>query len=286
PEMYRERYSNFETLSPMWNAIETKGKQVYEWDEQSTYIRNPPFFKNMTKETQPINQIENARVLVKVGDSVTTDHISPAGAISSGSPAGDYLVSHGFEQKEFNSYGSRRGNDLVMVRGTFANIRLRNQLVPGTEGGYTMHLPSGKQMSIFEAAELYKENNIPLIVLAGKEYGTGSSRDWAAKGTFLLGVKAVVASSYERIHRSNLLGMGILPLQFEDGQSPDTIGLTGEETFSIKGLSDELKPMQQLILSTGDREIPVKCRLDTPVEIEYYKNGGILHTVLRGFLNQ
>ncbi|NQU64180.1 MAG: aconitate hydratase AcnA, partial [SAR324 cluster bacterium] len=284
PEMYIERYSHFETLSPMWNAIETKGGEVYQWDEASTYIKNPPFFKNMVSDLVSLSPITGAQVLVKVGDSVTTDHISPAGAIMPDSPAGDYLESHGFGVKDFNSYGSRRGNDQIMVRGTFANIRLRNQLAPGTEGGYTRHFPDGKEMSIYEAAELYRAENVPLIVLAGKEYGTGSSRDWAAKGTFLLGIKAVVAASYERIHRSNLLGMGVLPLQFKDGQSPESLKLNGEEVYSIMGLSDDLKPMQELILLADGLEIPVVSRLDTPVEIQYYKNGGILHTVLRNFL--
>ena len=286
PEMYNERYSNFETLSPMWNAIETKGGEVYQWDEDSTYIKNPPFFKKMVPDLIPLSPITGAHVLVKVGDSVTTDHISPAGAIMADSPAGDYLKSHGFGVKDFNSYGSRRGNDQVMERGTFANIRLRNQLVPGVEGGYTRHFPDGKEMSVFEAAELYKADDVPLIILAGKEYGTGSSRDWAAKGTFLLGVKAVVAASYERIHRSNLLGMGVLPLQFKDGASAESLKLNGEEVYSVIGLSDDLQPMQELILLADGLEIPVVSRLDTPVEIQYYKNGGILHTVLRNFLKE
>jgi len=286
PEMYSERYSNFETLSPMWNAIESKGDEVYQWDEASTYIKNPPFFKKMVPDLPALAPITGAHVLVKVGDSVTTDHISPAGAIMADSPAGDYLREHGFGVADFNSYGSRRGNDQVMERGTFANIRLRNQLVPGVEGGYTRHFPDGKEMSVFEAAELYKADNVPLIVLAGKEYGTGSSRDWAAKGTFLLGIRAVVAASYERIHRSNLLGMGVLPLQFKDGASADSLGLNGEEVYSIIGLSDDIQPMQELTLLADGQEIPVVSRLDTPVEIQYYKNGGILHTVLRNFLKE
>ena len=282
--MYLKRYSNFETLSPLWNEIPTKGDEVYEWDESSTYIRNPPFFLNMSKALKPIRDIVNARVLVKVGDSVTTDHISPAGAIAKDSPTAAYLLEHEIQQADFNSYGSRRGNDQVMVRGTFANIRLRNQLAPGTEGGITTYLPTGEQMSIFEASEKYKISQIPLIVLAGREYGTGSSRDWAAKGTYLLGVKAVIASSYERIHRSNLLGMGVLPLQFKDGNSPDSLELTGKESYSILGLSAPIKPGQELTLKADDQDIPVVLRLDTPVEIEYYQNGGILHTVLRNFI--
>jgi len=286
PEMYLERYSNFETLSPLWNDIPTRGDEVYAWDDASTYIRNPPFFLNMSEGLEPIRDITGARALVKVGDSVTTDHISPAGAIAKNSPAAGYLLGHGIQPADFNSYGSRRGNDQVMVRGTFANIRLRNQLAPGTEGGITTYLPTGEQMSIFEASEKYNASGTPLIVLAGREYGTGSSRDWAAKGTYLLGVKAVIASSYERIHRSNLLGMGVLPLQFKDGNSPESLNLTGKESYAILGLSDQIKPGQALTLKADDRDIPVVLRLDTPVEIEYYKNGGILHTVLRNFIRQ
>lgn len=284
PEMYRKRYDDLDSLSPRWSAIESAGDAVYNWDETSTYIKNPPFFSNLSQDVQAIQPIEGARVLVKVGDSVTTDHISPAGAIADVSPAGDYLRAHKVGLEDFNSYGSRRGNDQIMVRGTFANIRLRNLLVPGVEGGETIHLPTDQQMSIYAAAELYKKDNTPLIVLAGKEYGTGSSRDWAAKGTTLLGIKAVIAASYERIHRSNLLGMGVLPLQFKNGASPESLGLTGKETYSILGLTEDMKPMQELILKADDQEIPVISRLDTPVEIEYYKNGGILHTVLRKFL--
>lgn len=286
PDMYKERYSNYETVSPIWNAIETKTQTVYDWDESSTYIRNPPFFQNMKKEVEPLSDIVDAKALVKVGDSVTTDHISPAGAIAKGSPAAQYLEEKGIQAADYNSYGSRRGNDEVMVRGTFGNIRLRNQLAPGTEGGITTYFPSGEQMTIYEAARKYRSDGTPLIVLAGTEYGTGSSRDWAAKGTYLLGIKAVIAASYERIHRSNLLGMGVLPLQFKDGASPDSLDLTGKETFSIRGLGDDIKPGQDVTLKADDKEIPVTVRLDTPVEIEYYKNGGILHTVLRNFLKE
>ena len=286
PDMYLQRYSNFETLSPLWNEIPTKGDEVYEWDESSTYIRNPPFFLNMSKELKPDSDIVDAKVLVKVGDSVTTDHISPAGAIAQNTPAAAYLLDHKITPADFNSYGSRRGNDQVMVRGTFANIRLRNQLAPGTEGGITTYLPTGEQMSIFDASRKYKDSATPLIVLAGKEYGTGSSRDWAAKGTYLLGVKAVIATSYERIHRSNLLGMGVLPLQFKDGSSPESLNLTGKESYSILGLSDGIKPGMALTLKADDQQIPVLLRLDTPVEIEYYRNGGILHTVLRNFIKE
>jgi aconitate hydratase len=285
PSMYLERYQNSDQLSPLWNAIPAKGSEVYAWNLASTYIRNPPFFSGMSRAVTPIQEIKGARALLKLGDSVTTDHISPAGAIPEQSPAGDYLRANGVVYTDFNSYGSRRGNDQVMVRGTFGNVRIRNQLVPGVEGGETLHLTSGRRMSVYEAAEAYRAENTPLIVLAGKEYGAGSSRDWAAKGTYLLGIRAVVAASYERIHRSNLLGMGVLPLQFENGETPESLGLTGHETYTILGLSDQLQPKQKLTLQADDRRIPVVSRLDTPVEIDYYRNGGILHTVLRGFLN-
>ncbi|HBS07037.1 MAG TPA: aconitate hydratase, partial [Leptospiraceae bacterium] len=239
---------------------------------------------DMPLDVPSLTDIKGARCLVKVADSVTTDHISPAGAIAKDSPAGKYLLDNNVEVKEFNSYGSRRGNDRVMTRGTFANIRLRNQMAPGTEGGITRLIPEGKQMSIYEASLEYKKRDTPLIVLAGAEYGTGSSRDWAAKGTFLLGVRAVIATSFERIHRSNLVGMGVLPLIFKDGQTHESLGLTGEETFEILGLSDDLKPRQELKVKADDKEFTVICRLDNPVEIDYYKNGGILQTVLRSFV--
>jgi aconitate hydratase len=225
-------------------------------------------------------------VLLKLGDSVTTDHISPAGSFTPDTPAGKFLVDRGVAVKDFNSYGSRRGNDRVMTRGTFANVRIRNQIAPGTEGGFTKYFPTGEVTTVYEAAMEYKATNTPLVVLAGAEYGTGSSRDWAAKGTFLLGVKAVVAASFERIHRSNLVGMGVLPLQFKNGETHESLGLTGEETYSVLGLSDEMQPMQDVILKVNDREIPVLCRLDNKVEIEYYRNGGILHTVLRNFMRE
>jgi aconitate hydratase len=224
--------------------------------------------------------------LLKLGDSVTTDHISPAGSFKPDTPAGKFLVDRGVAVKDFNSYGSRRGNDRVMTRGTFANVRIRNQIAPGTEGGFTKYFPTGEVTTVYEAAMEYKATNTPLVVLAGAEYGTGSSRDWAAKGTFLLGVKAVVAASFERIHRSNLVGMGVLPLQFKNGETHESLGLTGEETYSVLGLSDEMQPMQDVILKVNDREIPVLCRLDNKVEIEYYRNGGILHTVLRNFMRE
>ena len=285
-DMYKKEYKDTSESSPMWNAIEAPTGKVYEWNDSSTYIQNPPFFREMGLDSVSLQDITGARVLAKLGDSVTTDHISPAGAFSAETPAGKYLLEQGTDKNDFNSYGSRRGNDQIMTRGTFGNVRLRNELVPGTEGWFTKLMPSGEVTTIYEAALKYKESRTPLIVLAGTEYGTGSSRDWAAKGTLLLGVKAVVAASFERIHRSNLVGMGVLPLQFEDGETHRSLGLSGEEEYSVFGLSDNLKPGQDLILSTGDREISVTCRLDTQIEIEYFKNGGILHTVLRNFMSE
>ncbi|MFN3604388.1 MAG: aconitate hydratase AcnA [Leptonema sp. (in: bacteria)] len=284
-EMFHKKYSNINSMNEMWNQIKTSEGILYQWDENSTYIQEPPFFKNMGLAVEPLKDIVNARCLVKVGDSITTDHISPAGSISVNSPAGQYLISKGVKKEDFNSYGSRRGNDRIMTRGTFANIRLRNQLVD-KEGGYTIFFPTGEEMTIYDASMKYQEQKIPLIVLAGKEYGTGSSRDWAAKGTYLLGIKAVIAQSYERIHRSNLVGMGVLPLQFLDGESSETLGLTGRETFSILGLNDSIKPNQILTVRTEQKEFKVLCRLDNEVEIDYYKNGGILQTVLRKFLQE
>jgi aconitate hydratase len=289
PEQFREQYGKVFEGSDQWKSIDAGQSDLYAWDEDSTYIQEPPFFFDMTPEVQPIRPIEGARVLVMVSDSVTTDHISPAGAIKPESPAGRFLQEQGVQVKDFNSYGSRRGNDRVMTRGTFANIRLRNLLAPGTEGGVTTYLPTGEQMAIYDAAERYREDNTPLIVLAGKEYGTGSSRDWAAKGTLLLGVRAVIAESYERIHRSNLVGMGILPLQFKPGETRESLGLTGHEVFAFQGLDDSLTPGQELTITAksedgSSKEFQAVCRIDTPVEIDYYKNGGILHTVLRKML--
>jgi aconitate hydratase len=285
-DMYSNEYGKMDTVTPMWNEIEAKTGQVYAWSEASTYIQNPPFFQEMGTSVNPINDIQGARVLLKLGDSVTTDHISPAGSFKPDTPAGKFLVDRGVSVKDFNSYGSRRGNDRVMTRGTFANVRIRNQIAPGTEGGFTKYFPTGEVTTIYDAAMEYKATNTPLVVIAGAEYGTGSSRDWAAKGTFLLGVKAVVAASFERIHRSNLVGMGVLPLQFKNGETHESLGLTGEETYSVLGLSDEMQPMQDVILRVNDQEIPVLCRLDNRVEIEYYRNGGILHTVLRNFMRE
>jgi aconitate hydratase len=270
----------------LWESLPVAESELFPWQESSDYIQEPPFLIDLAVEPGTIQSIGNARVLAVLGDSVTTDHISPAGSIAAKSPAGRYLLERGTPQIEFNSYGSRRGNDRVMTRGTFANIRIRNFLAPGTEGGVTRHLPDGETMSIFDAAMKYKAEGVPLIVLAGAEYGTGSSRDWAAKGTFLLGVKAVIASSYERIHRSNLVGMGVLPLQLPAGQSWESLGLTGEEVFEIAGLDESLEPGAELKVRAVDSDGSVKefeatARIDTPVELEYYRNGGILQTVLR-----
>jgi aconitate hydratase len=288
PDLFRKEYDNVADKNKEWNAIPVKGGELFNWDEKSTYIQEPPFFTNLSEEPKPIAPIKGARVLVMVGDSVTTDHISPAGSIKKDGPAGKYLIEHGVQPVDFNSYGSRRGNDRVMTRGTFANIRLRNLLAPGTEGGVTTYLPTNEVMSIYDASVKYQKDNVPLIVLAGKDYGMGSSRDWAAKGVYLLGVKAVIAESFERIHRSNLVGMGVLPLQFQRGQTRSSLGLTGHGIFEIQ-VGDDLKPLQDVKVRVqtkegGTVEFNAVCRIDTPVEIEYYRNGGILHTVLRKML--
>jgi len=272
--------------NPRWNEIRVPEGELYRWDEKSTYIQEPPFFKDLSLTAQAPSDVRGARVLVWVGDSVTTDHISPAGDIAEASPAGRWLKGRGLAKPEFNSYGSRRGNDLVMVRGTFANIRLKNLLVPGSEGNVTVHFPSGEQMAIFDAAERYRKDGVPLVVLAGKEYGAGSSRDWAAKGVLLLGVRAAIAESYERIHRSNLIGMGVLPLQYESGQTAESLGLTGRETFDIEGLEGRLEPRMSVTVHAKREDgstltFQAVARFDTPVEVEYYRNGGILQTVLR-----
>ncbi len=285
PEVFQRMYKGIEDSNAEWNKIPVKGGELFDWDEDSTYIQEPPFFIDMKAKPDPIAPIVNAKVLVKVADSVTTDHISPAGDIDLGSAAGKFLQDRGVNKVDFNSYGSRRGNDRVMTRGTFANIRLKNQLAPGTEGGFTTDFTTGKVSSIYDASLNYKAANIPTVVLAGVDYGMGSSRDWAAKGTFLLGVKAVIAKSFERIHRSNLVGMGVLPLVFKDGQDATSLGLTGKEIFSIH-LDDKLKPRQDLTIDVtkedgSKMQFTVTCRIDTPVEIDYYRNGGILHTVLR-----
>jgi aconitate hydratase len=292
PEVFRKLYRDFADQNPKWNEIPSSTGEVYQWDEKSDYIHEPPFFTDFSMKVGKIENILNARALGIFGDSVTTDHISPAGAIKPTSPAGKYLVSRGIKPEDFNSYGSRRGNDLVMTRGTFANVRIKNLMVPGTEGGVTKYFPNGgagEDMSIFDAAMKYQERNTPLVILTGSEYGTGSSRDWAAKGTRLLGVRAVVATSFERIHRSNLVGMGVLPLQFPEGTNAQTLGLDGSEKFSITGLSDSIQPGQDVKLeihgkNNESQSVPVKLRIDTPIEIDYYRHGGILHFVLRQLL--
>ena len=289
PEMYRNQYDNIYTSNEDWNKIPSPDDAVYAWEESSTYIQEPPFFQNLSPEPSAIEAIKNARVLVLGGDSITTDHISPAGAIATDSPAGRYLDENKVERRMFNSYGSRRGNDQVMTRGTFANVRLRNLLVPGSEGGVTYHLPSGETpMAIYDAANKYKEEKTSLIILAGKDYGMGSSRDWAAKGTLLLGVKATIVESYERIHRSNLIMMGILPLTFLEGETWKSLGLTGHESFDLP-IGEDLKPGQLLTVTATSQDgtaktFQAKVRLDTESELDYYRNGGILQTVLRGFL--
>ncbi|MCX7427841.1 MAG: aconitate hydratase AcnA [Planctomycetia bacterium] len=285
PEMFRARYANVFEANETWNRIAVVEGELFAWNPASTYIQEPPFLVDLPAQPGPIQPIRAARVLAALGDSVTTDHISPAGAIAVDSPAGKYLVEQGVRQADFNSYGSRRGNDRVMTRGTLANIRIRNQLAPGTEGGVTRHLPDGEIMPIYDAAMRYRDEGTPLVVLAGKEYGTGSSRDWAAKGTQLLGVRAVIASSFERIHRGNLVGMGVLPLELPEGDSWQSLGLTGEETFDIP-VDERLQPGAELEVqaTTADgtvKEFPVRVRIDTPVELDYYRNGGTLQTVLR-----
>jgi aconitate hydratase len=289
PEIYRRQYANVYTGNEQWNAVDVPSGDLYEWDPDSTYIQEPSFFKDLSPEAGDLEDIEGAHVLVKVGDSVTTDHISPAGAIPSKSPAGQYLISNGVDPRNFNSYGSRRGNHEVMVRGTFGNIRLRNQLV-SREGGYTVHFPDGEETTIYEASVKYGEEGVPLVVLAGKEYGTGSSRDWAAKGSYLLGVKAVIAESFERIHRSNLIGMGVIPLQFTGGESATTLGLTGHETYEVEGITDLSPGAELTVRATSDgvqtKEFKARARVDSPVEVEYLRNGGILQTVLRQLLKE
>jgi aconitate hydratase len=289
-DLFRQQYGNVFTGNEEWNKIPVTGGDLYDWNDQSTYIQNPPYFVGMTRDLPPLRSIYSARALAVLGDSVTTDHISPAGNIAKDSPAGQYLIERGVAPSNFNSYGSRRGNHEVMMRGTFANIRLRNALVPGVEGGYTVYLPTGEQMSIYDAAMRYQADGTPLVVLAGKEYGTGSSRDWAAKGTLLLGVRAVIAESFERIHRSNLVGMGVLPLTFMNGASAQSLGLTGKETFEIEGIAS-LQPGQELTVRAtredgSELTFPVRVRINSEGELAYYRNGGILHYVLRNLASQ
>ncbi|MEE8202071.1 MAG: aconitate hydratase AcnA [Candidatus Acidoferrales bacterium] len=289
PEMFRQQYANVWDGNETWNRIPVAGGALYQWREDSTYIQEPPFFVNLSSQPAPIRDIRGARVLALLGDSITTDHISPAGAIPKDSPAGRYLIERGVQPMDFNSFGSRRGNDRVMVRGTFGNIRLKNLLVPGTEGGVTVHFPSGEKLSIYEAAVRYQQEGVPLLVLAGKEYGSGSSRDWAAKGTLLLGVRAVLAESYERIHRSNLVGMGVLPLEFKAGESASSLGLSGQEVFDIAGLSDAIRPRQEVTVTAtapegSKKTFTVVARLDSAIDVTYYRHGGILPAVLRSLL--
>ena len=288
-EMFTSRYADVFAGDERWQNLPTPEGERFEWEDASTYVRKAPYFDGMPAEPAPVEDIQNARVLLKLGDSVTTDHISPAGAIKADSPAGKYLSEHGVERKDFNSYGSRRGNHEVMVRGTFANIRLRNQLAPGTEGGFTRDFTQSDApvTTVYDAAQNYKQADTPLVVLGGKEYGSGSSRDWAAKGSALLGIKAVITESFERIHRSNLIGMGVLPLQFPEGESADSLGLTGEEVFSIEGVAElnNSIPETVKVTATGEGADPITfdavVRIDTPGEREYYRNGGILQYVLR-----
>jgi aconitate hydratase len=287
--LFREEYARVTEGDEHWRALPVPAGERYAWDDASTYIKRPPFFDGMGREPGKLSDIRGARVLAVLGDSVTTDHISPAGSIPKDSPAGHYLIGVGVDPKDFNSYGARRGNHEVMVRGTFANIRLRNQMVPGVEGGWTAHQTSGKRMTIYDAAMRYQAENVPLIVIAGKEYGSGSSRDWAAKGTLLLGVRAVIAESYERIHRSNLVGMGVMPLEFLPGESRTTLGLTGQETIDVEGLADGLTPRKRVRvkLRAADgsaREFEAIARVDTPDDVAYYRHGGLLPYVLRGML--
>ena len=286
PEVFRALYSDFTGQNPKWNEIPSSVGNVYEWDRDSTYIQEPPFFTDFSLEPGTITEIKGARPLGLFGNSVTTDHISPAGAIKKDSPAGRFLGENGVDWIDFNSYGSRRGNDRIMTRGTFANVRIKNLMVSPKEGGLTLLQPEGTEMSIFDAAASYKERGTPLVVIAGQEYGTGSSRDWAAKGTSLLGVKAVVAESFERIHRSNLVGMGVMPLQFKEGVGAKSLGLDGTEIYDVLGLTPDVKPQQDLTLritrANGESEdIAVTCRIDTPIEVDYYQHGGILSYVLR-----
>jgi aconitate hydratase len=283
-EMFSSTYADVFTGDERWHGLDTPEGELYEWEDTSTYVRLPPYFEGMPREPEPVTDVEGARCLVLLGDSVTTDHISPAGAIRPDSPAGKYLVDHGVERREFNSYGARRGNHEVMVRGTFANVRLKNLLVPGSEGTWTVHLPDGEEGTIFEVAERYRTEGVPTIVIAGKEYGSGSSRDWAAKGPNLLGVRAAIAESYERIHRSNLLMMGILPLQFMDGESPESLGLTGREEFSITGAAGG--ESDEVTVRADETEFRARVRLDTPREREYFRHGGILQYVLRRLLSE
>jgi aconitate hydratase len=287
--MFKKQYADVFAGDANWRALPIPEGDLYAWSEKSTYIKNPPYFDGMPLKPSVLGDLKGLRALAVLGDSVTTDHISPAGTIPADSPAGKYLIANGVQPKDFNSYGARRGNHEVMMRGTFANIRLRNLLAPGTEGGWAIHQPSGEKMSIYDAAMKYRDENVPLIIVAGKEYGSGSSRDWAAKGTILLGVRAVLAESFERIHRSNLVGMGVLPLEFVPGETLKSLGLSGEEVFDIAGLAQSFEPRKKMKVRARDAQGKVKdftvlARVDTPFEVAYYQHGGILQYVLRQML--
>jgi aconitate hydratase len=285
-EMFTRDYADVFTGDERWQELDVQPGDTFAWADDSTYVRHPPYFEGMQRQPSPVTDIHGARVLAKLGDSVTTDHISPAGAIKTDSPAGRYLTEHGVQRADFNSYGSRRGNHEVMIRGTFANIRLRNELAPGTEGGVTIKLPEGEQMPIYDASRKYIDEGTPLIVLGGKEYGSGSSRDWAAKGTALLGARAVLVESFERIHRSNLIGMGVLPLQFKPGETAESLGLTGHEVFDVIGveaMNSGQTPREVTVRADG-KEFTAIVRIDTPGEAEYYRHGGIMQFVLRSLL--
>jgi aconitate hydratase len=283
---FKKRYADVFAGDKYWRSIKTKPSLTYGWDKDSTYVQNPPYFEGMTRTPGKLGDIRGARPLGLFADSITTDHISPAGSIKKDTPAGQYLLDHGVAQADFNQYGTRRGNHEVMMRGTFANIRLKNQMVPGVEGGVTVHYPSKQRMSIYDASMRYQKEKVPLVVFAGKEYGSGSSRDWAAKGANLLGIRAVVCQSFERIHRSNLIGMGVLPLCFEEGTSWQSLGLRGDEQVTIRGLHGEIKPRQRMMAEIvaadgGLKRVPLTCRIDTLDELDYFKHGGILQYVIR-----
>ena len=291
PELFEQDYAHVFEGDEHWSSLPNTEGELFKWDPGSTYIQEPPFFQDMPAEPEPVKDIRGARVLAMLDDSITTDHISPAGNFSATSPAGKYLIEHGVERRDFNTYGARRGNHEVMVRGTFGNIRLRNRLVPATEGYYTVHLPGGEQTTIYEASMRYQQEGVPLLVIAGKEYGSGSSRDWAAKGPLLLGVRAAIAESFERIHRSNLVGMGILPLQFKPGENKESLGLTGREVYDIAGIAQDLRPHQEVVVQVTREDgttfsFQTIARLDSPIDVTYYENGGILLTVLRRLMKQ
>jgi len=290
PKDFAKNYAEIFEGNETWRNLIIPDDTLYAWDDSSTYIKEAPFFYNISDEAEPLKDIANARALLVLGDSITTDHISPAGQFNEYSAAGKYLISRGVERKNFNSYGSRRGNDEVMIRGTFANVRIKNKLAQ-REGGYTKYLPTGEEMTVYDASMKYRQTQTPLIVLAGKEYGSGSSRDWAAKGAFLLGIKAILAESYERIHRSNLVGMGVLPLQYLKGDTAEKLGLTGNESFSIRGIANDIKPLKKVqVIAKKEDGTEIKfdaiARMDSNIEIEYYRHGGILQYVLRHFLEK